>query len=121
MTRYLPICLNVEAKPVLIVGGGGVGTQKARDFAACGAALTVISPAASDYLCAEADAGRLTLHRRRYQAGDAEGYFLVMVATDEPETNAQIFAEASARGQLFWTASPCLYIKPMLDQATRSP
>lgn len=100
MTRYVPICLNVEGKPVLIVGGGAVGTQKARDFAECGAVLTVISPVASDYLRAEAAAGRLTLHARRYEPGDAAGFFLVMVATDDPETNAAIYEETSARGQL---------------------
>lgn len=100
MPRYVPICLNVEGKPVLIVGGGAVGTQKARDFAACGAQITVVSPVATPYLHEEAAAGRLRLLLRRYQPGDAEGAFLVMVATDDPETNAAIYAEASARGQL---------------------
>jgi precorrin-2 dehydrogenase/sirohydrochlorin ferrochelatase len=100
MTRYVPICLNVEGKAVLIVGGGAVGTQKARDFAASGARITVITPAASDDLRVEAAAGRLTLQLRRYEPGDAAGYFLVMVATDDPETNARVYEEASARGQL---------------------
>jgi precorrin-2 dehydrogenase/sirohydrochlorin ferrochelatase len=100
MTRYLPICLNVEGKPVLIVGGGAVGTQKARDFGECGARVTVIAPRVSDYLRAEAAAGRLVLHLRRYEPGDAAAYFLVMVATDDPETNARIYAEANAREQL---------------------
>jgi precorrin-2 dehydrogenase/sirohydrochlorin ferrochelatase len=100
MTRYLPICLNVEDKPVLIVGGGAVGTQKARDFAECGARITVITPVASEALRAEAAAGRLSLQLRCYQPGDAAGYFLVMVATDDPETNLLVYEEASTHGQL---------------------
>jgi precorrin-2 dehydrogenase/sirohydrochlorin ferrochelatase len=100
MTRYLPICLNLEGRDALIVGGGNVGTQKARDFAGCGARVTVVSPESSAYIRSEAAAGRLRLLERRYQAGDAEGAFLVVVATDDPETNAAVYAEASARGQL---------------------
>ena len=100
MPRYLPICLNLEGRSAVIVGGGNVGTQKARDFEECGAEITVISPVASDYIRDEAEAGRLRWLPRRYQAGDAEGAFLVVVATDDPETNAAVYAEASARGQL---------------------
>jgi precorrin-2 dehydrogenase/sirohydrochlorin ferrochelatase len=100
MPRYLPICLNLEGRRALIVGGGNVGTQKARDFARCGAEITVVSPEVSDSLRQEAEAGRITLKQRRYQPGDAAGAFLVVVATDDPETNAGVFREASDSGQL---------------------
>jgi siroheme synthase (precorrin-2 oxidase/ferrochelatase) len=33
--RCPPICLNLEGKPVVVVGSGAVGTQTVRDFAAC--------------------------------------------------------------------------------------
>jgi precorrin-2 dehydrogenase/sirohydrochlorin ferrochelatase len=98
--RYLPICLNLEAKAVVIVGGGAVGTQKVRDFAECGARIKVVSPEVSAYIQAEADAGRIELVRRGYREGDIVGAFLVMVATDDPETNAAIFAEATRAGQM---------------------
>src|SRR5205809_990526 len=98
--RYLPICINLEGRSVVIVGGGIVGTQKARDFEACGAQLTVVSPVVSEYILAEAEAGRLELRHRPYQAGDIDGAFLVMVATDDAAVNEAIYAEASHRGQL---------------------
>src|SRR5207302_2903745 len=44
--------------------------------------------------------GRLRWQERRYDPGDADGQFVVMVATDEPAANAAIYAEVSARGQL---------------------
>lgn len=100
MTRYLPICLNVAGQPVLIVGGGAVGTGKVDDFRECGARITVVTPVASESIHARAAAGELTLRLRRYEPGDAAGYFLVMVATDDPAMNARIYEEASARGQL---------------------
>jgi precorrin-2 dehydrogenase/sirohydrochlorin ferrochelatase len=100
MPRYLPICLNLEDRPVLVVGGGNVGTQKVRDFAGCGTRVTVVSPVVSDTIREEAEAGRIELRLRRYEPGDADGAFLVVVATDDPETNAAVYAEANARGQL---------------------
>jgi precorrin-2 dehydrogenase/sirohydrochlorin ferrochelatase len=98
--RYLPVALNLEGKPVVIVGGGTVGTQKVRDFAECGARITVVSPVVSPFIQAETDAGRLELRRRLYEAGDIAGAFLVMVATDDAATNGAIYAEATRHGQL---------------------
>ena len=95
--RYLPVCLNLEGKSAVIVGGGNVATQKVRDFAECGARLTVVSPVVSPFIQAEADAGRLALRRRRYQTGDIADAFLVMVATDDAATNAAVYEEATGR------------------------
>lgn len=100
MPRYLPVALNLEDRPVLVVGAGSVGTQKVFDFLNCGAVVTVVSPVASEAVGREAAAGRVRWIERRYAPGDAEGFFFVMVATNDPETNAAVFAEASARGQL---------------------
>lgn len=100
MPKYLPICLNLEGRRAVIVGGGNVGTQKVRDFAECGAEVTVVSPVVSDTIREEAEAGRIRLLERRYEPGDIAGAFLVIVATDDPETNAAVYAEASGAGQL---------------------
>jgi len=96
----MPVALNLEGRSVLVVGAGAVGTQKVLDFLKCGARVTVVSPASSESVRREAAAGRVRWLERRYQAGEAEGHFFVMVATNDPETNAAIFAEASARCQL---------------------
>ncbi|MFN3647953.1 MAG: bifunctional precorrin-2 dehydrogenase/sirohydrochlorin ferrochelatase [Armatimonadota bacterium] len=100
MTRYLPICLNLEGRPVVVVGAGSVATARVPELLACGAVVTVISPEVSPPLRELAAQGRITLRERRYAEGDAEGAFLVAVATNEPETNAAVYEEASARGQL---------------------
>lgn len=100
MPRYLPICLNLEGRPVLIVGGGGVASQKLRDFQECGAQITLVSPEISPEIWKAASKGRVRLLQRRYEPGDAGGAFLVAVATDDPDANAAVYAEASAAGQL---------------------
>jgi precorrin-2 dehydrogenase len=100
MPRYLPICLNLEGRSAVVIGGGAVGTQKVRDLDELGARVTVISPVVSDAIRREAEAGRITLRQRRYQPGDIEGAFLVVVATDDPETNVRIYEEAIVNRQL---------------------
>lgn len=100
MRKYLPICLNLDGRRSVVVGGGIVGTQKVRDFLDCGAEVHVISPVVSDYIREQARSGRITLAERRYEPGDIAGAFLVVVATDDPQTNAAIYEEASAAGQL---------------------
>jgi precorrin-2 dehydrogenase/sirohydrochlorin ferrochelatase len=100
MPRYLPVALNLEGRPVLVVGAGPIGTEKALEFLERGARVTVVSPAASEAVRREAATGRLRWRQRSYEPGDSDGQFFVMVATDDPATNAAIYAEASARGQL---------------------
>lgn len=115
MRRYLPICLNLEGQAVLLVGGGQVGTQKARDVLGCGARLTVVSPVVTAELEAAAAAGRLALLRRPFAPGDTEGAFLVVAATDDPAANAAVYAEASGAGRLVNVCDDppqCNYIFP---------
>ena len=100
MPKYLPICLNVQGRPTMVVGGGNVGTERVHSLLECGAIVTVVSPVASPDIQAAADAGRLTLLLRRYQPGDVQDAFLVVVATDDPPTNNAVFQEANAAGQL---------------------
>jgi precorrin-2 dehydrogenase / sirohydrochlorin ferrochelatase len=100
LPRYLPVALNLEGRSVLVVGAGGVGTQKVLDFLACGAVVTVVSPVASEAVRQAAAEGRVRWLPRRYEPDDARDQYFVMVATDDPATNAAIYAECSARDQL---------------------
>jgi precorrin-2 dehydrogenase/sirohydrochlorin ferrochelatase len=100
LKRYLPICLDVAQRPVVVIGGGDVGSQKVRDLLECDAQVTVVSPVVSDFLQEQAETGRITLHLRPFETGDTDGAFLVIVATDDPGTNAAAYAEAEAAGRL---------------------
>jgi precorrin-2 dehydrogenase / sirohydrochlorin ferrochelatase len=98
--HYLPVALNIHGRRTLVIGGGVVGTQKARDFLSAGAEVTIVSPVVSDWIREQADAGHVTLIERPYQTGDTEGYFLVVVATDDREANAAAYVEANAADRL---------------------
>jgi cobalt-precorrin 5A hydrolase/precorrin-3B C17-methyltransferase len=96
-----PITLtNLRGAPVVVLGGGAVGERKLRGLLAVGAAVRLISPAATPGLRALAESGMITWHARAYQPGDLAGVRLVFAATNQRAVNAQIADAAAALGIL---------------------
>jgi cobalt-precorrin 5A hydrolase/precorrin-3B C17-methyltransferase len=96
-----PITLtSLRGAPVVVVGGGAVGERKVRGLLAAGAAVRLISPAATEQLQACAAAGQIIWQQRGYAAGDLEGARLVFAATDQRVVNAEIASDAAMLGLL---------------------
>jgi uroporphyrin-III C-methyltransferase/precorrin-2 dehydrogenase/sirohydrochlorin ferrochelatase len=93
-----PVMLDVTSRACLVVGGGGVALRKARSLIEEGAQVTVVAPAAEGEMEDLARRGSVRLERRRYRSGEAAGYALVFAATDDPEVNRQVHADARAAG-----------------------
>jgi len=98
--HYYPIALDLKGKPCLVVGGGLIADGKLDALLAGGAEVTVVAPEVRPRIAALAAAGRLALHRRPYQPGDAAGAFLVIGATDDRAANARVAADGRAAGAL---------------------
>jgi precorrin-2 dehydrogenase/sirohydrochlorin ferrochelatase len=92
--RYFPIQLDIPGRASLVVGGGGVGTRKAKSLIACGGKVTVVSPTATGELQDLAAAGALRVLQREYVGDDLQGMFLVMGATDDERLNRRIRTDA---------------------------
>ncbi|MWV17354.1 uroporphyrinogen-III C-methyltransferase [Pseudomonas sp. L-22-4S-12] len=93
---FLPLFHKLQDRLVLVVGGGEVALRKARLLVEAGAVLRVVAPEIRDELRELAGAGAQLL--RGYQADDLDGVCLVIAATDDEALNAQISAQAQARG-----------------------
>lgn len=93
-----PVMLDVRSRACLVVGGGTVALRKVHSLVEEGARVTVVAPLAVPELEALAQRGPTSLERRRYRIGEAAGYALVFAATDEPEVNRQVHADARAAG-----------------------
>ncbi|WP_310785627.1 uroporphyrinogen-III C-methyltransferase [Mycobacterium sp. Z3061] len=86
--------LRLTGRKVVVVGGGGVAQRRLPLLIASGADVHVISRSAT--AAVEAMDG-ITLSLREYRAGDLDGAWYALAATDEPEVNAAIVAEAERR------------------------
>src|SRR5207302_7184367 len=61
-----------------------------------GARVEVVSPGVGTEVRAGAVAGRLVLHDRAFRAGDLEGAWLALTATDDPAVNTAVHAAGEA-------------------------
>ncbi|WP_095958141.1 precorrin-2 dehydrogenase/sirohydrochlorin ferrochelatase family protein [Corallococcus macrosporus] len=93
-----PVCLRLEGRSVLLVGGGAIAEGRALAVLDAGARLRVIAPRATDTLRTLAEGGHLEWLPRPYEAGDARGQHLVLAATDDAAVSRQVAAEARALG-----------------------
>lgn len=95
--RYYPVFLDVQGKPVVVVGGGHVALQKIGNLVAAGAQVTLVSPTLIPELREFVDDGKVMHIKREYEAGDMDGYFLAFVATDDGAINKVVADEARSR------------------------
>lgn len=86
--------LRLTGRKVVVVGGGGVAQRRLPLLIASGADVHVISRSAT--AAVEAMDG-ISLSLREYRDGDLDGAWYALAATDEPEVNAAIVAEAERR------------------------
>ncbi len=95
-----PILLRLQGRSCAVIGGGAVAHRKVKGLLECGAKVKVVSPELVPALVNMAKAGKIKHIARPYRTGDLKGAFLAIGATDEPETNQRLSAEAVAAGIL---------------------
>jgi siroheme synthase-like protein len=93
-----PVNLDLTGRPCLVVGGGAVALRKVAGLVGAGARVTIVSPSLTPALLRLASNAPLRWRPREYVAGDAAGFALVMVATDDRAVNAAVAAECRERG-----------------------
>ena len=91
---FYPICLDLEGRPCVVVGGGKVAERKVLGLLSCSAQVTVISPEMTEELLRRHAEGRIQWLDREYKHGDLGKAFLVIAATDDEETQKQVYEEA---------------------------
>ncbi len=92
MTPY-PLALDLSGRRVVVVGGGQVALRRAAAMLAAGAQVRVIAPDVTAGLTAL----DVALQQRKYRDGDLAGAWLAHAATDDPDVNTAVAAEAERR------------------------
>ena len=98
-----PLFLRLEGREVLVVGAGSVGERKVGELILAGAVVRVIAPEATPVVEEHVALGRIRWEPREFQAGDTDGVWLVIAATNDTVVNARVADEAHA-SQIFVNA-----------------
>jgi len=117
--KYYPICLQIEGRRCLVIGGGKVAERKVRGLLGSGARVVVISPELTDGLGSLQAEGKIAWEPRGYQPDDVAGFFLVMAATDDRLVQNQVQTDADRHQILLNVADvpeKCNFILPALVQ-----
>ncbi|HVP04762.1 MAG TPA: bifunctional precorrin-2 dehydrogenase/sirohydrochlorin ferrochelatase [Dehalococcoidia bacterium] len=95
--RYYPVFLDVNGKPVVVVGGGNVALTKVEGLLEAGASVTVVAPELNERMARLKREGRFVHVKRKYEPGDLEGCDLAFAATDDGEDNHRVWEEGRQR------------------------
>lgn len=96
MGKYYPIYLDIENKPVLIVGGGTVALRKVETLLEYGALVKVVSPQIIPELQDMVSKQKCEWIPREYAGEDIKDSLLVFSCTEKEEVNAQVARDAKA-------------------------
>ncbi|AVM00426.1 uroporphyrinogen-III C-methyltransferase [Gordonia iterans] len=86
--------LDLTGRKVVVVGGGSVVQRRLPTLIAAGADVHVIALDPRPTVEAEP---AVTVHTRAYAEGDLDGAWYALACTDDPQVNAAVVAEATAR------------------------
>lgn len=112
-------CIDLENRPVLVVGGGPVAFERIEGLLTSGATIRVVAPEICLEVRVLVDAGTVTWDRKTYEAEDLDDAFLVLAATGDTEVSRSVRAGAEERSMLANVADVqdlCNFILPAVHR-----
>lgn len=95
LVDLFPTSLRLLGRPALVVGGGAVAARRAKALLDAGADVTLVAPVLSPV--ARDLAGLLTWEARYYRASDMDNAWFAVAASDNPDVDARVAADAEAQ------------------------
>jgi uroporphyrin-III C-methyltransferase/precorrin-2 dehydrogenase/sirohydrochlorin ferrochelatase len=92
LNTLLPIFMKIKFEPCLIVGGGKIALQKARQLIEAEADITIVAP----NLIPGFDVLKITHTSTNYERKHIAGKKLVIAATNDSEINRKVYQDAVA-------------------------
>jgi siroheme synthase-like protein len=99
-----PLFLKLEGRTVLVVGGGSVAERKIHALLDARARVRVVAPDASPEVRRLAQEGAIDWRARAFEPEDADGAWVALAATSNPEVQRSVSDAAAAR-RLFLVAA----------------
>jgi len=89
--KNLPVLLNTDEKSCLIVGGGKVGTRRAKLMSETSLKIDLVSEKAGDSIISNVSKSGGTFYKRRWHPDDIkDNYTFIVAATDDHAVNKEI-------------------------------
>ncbi|MDR3585299.1 MAG: bifunctional precorrin-2 dehydrogenase/sirohydrochlorin ferrochelatase [Desulfosporosinus sp.] len=96
MPQYYPIFMDVEAQPVLVVGGGNIALRKVQTLLDHGAIVQIVSPQLVPELKGLINDTTCLWSEKEYSTEDIQEAILVFSCTEKEEVNARVSLDAKA-------------------------
>lgn len=96
MPHYYPLFMDLEARPVLVVGGGLVALRKVQTLLAHQALVNIVSPKLVPELRALVDQKTCFWTEKEYSTEDIQEAILVFSCTEKDDVNALVSLDAQA-------------------------
>lgn len=115
MPHYYPIFMNIEAQPVLVVGGGAVALRKVQTLLAHGAIVRIVSPHMIQELQEMVNGKTCQWSVKEYTSEDIQEAILVFSCTEKEEVNEQVACDSKINRRLVNViddSSKCSFIVP---------
>ncbi|HCL57143.1 MAG TPA: porphyrin biosynthesis protein [Spirochaetia bacterium] len=93
---FLPVCLNITGKKILIIGGGKAAVSKLKVLEMYSDQITILAKEISSELKKK----KYSLIEKEFDPEDLKGYYLVYGCTNNIELNQTIFTECEKNGIL---------------------
>jgi precorrin-2 dehydrogenase / sirohydrochlorin ferrochelatase len=100
MSEFMPIMIDLENLPCLVVGGGKVARRKVIQLIRFKARVTVSDTKLEPGLQKFHSKGLIVWKRKRFSLFDFWGQKLIIAATDDPQTNRKVCRLAAGFGLL---------------------
>ncbi|SHN77769.1 precorrin-2 dehydrogenase/sirohydrochlorin ferrochelatase family protein [Desulfitobacterium chlororespirans] len=117
MSHYYPIYVELQNKPVLVVGGGTVALRKVKTLLEHGAVVRIVSPELHPELVELVDDERCLWKKKEYSADDLQDEVLVFSCTEIEEVNSAAAGDAQKSFRLINVVDDpekCTFIVPSI-------
>lgn len=115
MSHYYPVYVELQNKPVLVVGGGMVAFRKVKTLLDYGANVRIVSPKLLPELRKLVDFMQCDWDEKEYTPGDIRNATLVFSCTEKEEVNAEVAKDAKEEHRLINVVDDpgkCTFIVP---------
>ena len=96
----LPIYLDLQNRPCLVVGGGVIAERKSQLLLRCGASVSVLAPKITKDLRKLSKQGKISHISQSIHDTDITDFWLIVAATDDHALNKNISFSAESAGKL---------------------